>query len=90
MELKNQASLTRRTKKQKAPSPRLVVCVKNRGFAASLELRKVYRAIPDPAAESHRLLRVVDESGQSYLFPESYFVTLDLPAAVARAISAAT
>ena len=61
----------------KHPSRRLVVCVKNRGFAASLELRKVYRAIPDPAAESHRLLRVVDESGQSYLFPESYFVTLD-------------
>jgi hypothetical protein len=76
--------------KQKAPSPRLVVCVKNRGFAASLELRKVYKAISDPGAESHKLLRVVDESGQSYLFPESYFVTLDLPAAMARAISAAT
>jgi hypothetical protein len=52
-----------------------------------LELRKVYRAVPDPAAESHGLLRVIDESGQSYLFPENYFVTLDLPAAVARAIS---
>ncbi len=63
--------------KQKAPSLRLVVCVKNRGFAASLELRKVYKAISDPAAESHKLLRVVDESRQSYLFPESYFVTLD-------------
>jgi hypothetical protein len=75
---------------QKATGRRLVVCVKNRGFAASLELRKVYKAISDPAAESHKLLRVVDESGQSYLFPESYFVTLDLPAAVARAISAAT
>ena len=72
---------------QKATGRRLVVCVKNRGFAASLELRKIYRAISDPVAESHRLLRVVDESGQSYLFPESYFVTLDLPAAIARAIS---
>ncbi len=76
--------------KQKAPSLRLVVSIKNRGFASSLELRKVYRAISDPAAESRRLLRVIDESGQSYLFPESYFITLDLPAAVARAISAAT
>ena len=75
---------------QKATGGRLVVCVKNRGFAASLELRKIYRAIPDLVAESHRLLRVVDESGQSYLFSESYFVALDLPAAVARAISAAT
>ncbi len=76
--------------KQKAPSLRLVVSIKNRGFAGSLELRKVYRAISDPAAESRRLLRVIDESGQSYLFPESHFITLDLPAAVARAISAAT
>jgi hypothetical protein len=76
--------------KQKAPSPRLVVCVRNRGFAASLELRKVYRVISDPAAESHKLLRVVDEPGQSYLFPENYFIALDLPPASVRAISAAT
>jgi hypothetical protein len=76
--------------KQKAPSPRLVVCVKNRGFAASLELRKVYRAISDPAAESHRLLRVVDESGESYLFPESYFVTLDPDHNVSRRPSASS
>ena len=62
--------------KQKAPRSRLVVCVKNRGFAASLELRKVYKAIPDPVAGSDRLLRVVDDYGQSYLFPESCFVTL--------------
>jgi hypothetical protein len=75
---------------QKATGRRPVVCVKNRGFAASLELRKLYRAIPDPVAGSHRLLRVVDESGQNYLFPENYLVTLDLPAAVARAISGAT
>ena len=75
---------------QKATGRRLVACVKNRGFAASLELRKIYSAISDPVAESHRLLRVVDESGQSYLFPESYFVTLDLPVAVARAISSAS
>ncbi len=76
--------------KQKAPSSRLVVCVKNRGFPASLELRKVYRAISDPAAESHRLLRVVDESGQSYLFPESYFVTLDPGHYVSRRPSASS
>jgi hypothetical protein len=63
-----------------------VACVRNRGFAASLKLCKVYRAIPDPAAESHRLARVVDESGEDYLFPEICFVNIDLPAPVARAI----
>jgi len=66
-----------------------VVCVRNRGFAASLELRKVYRVVPDPAAEGHRLMRVVDESGEDYLFPESCFMTIELPAPVARAIVAA-
>jgi hypothetical protein len=76
--------------KHKADNSRFVVCVKNRGFAASLELRKVYRVVSDPAAESHRLMRVVDESGEDYLFPESCFMTTDLPAPVARAIVAAS
>jgi hypothetical protein len=75
---------------KKALNPRLVVCVKNRGFAASLELRKVYRVISDPAAESHRMVRVVDESGEDYLFPETCFVSIELPAPVARAIVSAT
>lgn len=68
---------------------RFVVCVKNRGFAASLELRKLCPVIPDSAAEAHRLLRVVDESGEDYLFPETCFMAVDLPAPVARAITAA-
>lgn len=67
-----------------------MVCIRNRGFAASLELRKVYEAIPDPIAESHRLIRIVDESGQDYPFLEAYFVTIELPASVARAIAAAS
>ena len=67
-----------------------MVCVKNRGFAASLELRKVYRVVPDPAAKGHRLMRVVDESGEDYLFPETCFMTIELPAPVARAIVAAS
>jgi hypothetical protein len=75
--------------KHKTSNSRFVVCVKNRGFAASLELRKVYRVTPDPAAESHRLVRVVDESGEDYLFPETCFMNIELPAPVARAIVAA-
>ncbi len=75
--------------KPKAGNSRFVVCVRNRGFAASLELRKVYRVVPDPAAERHRLMRVVDESGEDYLFPETCFMTIELTAPVARAIIAA-
>jgi hypothetical protein len=75
--------------KQKRRSHRYVVCVKNRGFRASLEVRKVYRAIPDATAEARQLVRIVDESGEDYLYPQNYFVAVDLPLATARAISAA-
>lgn len=75
--------------KHKTSNSRFVVCVKNRGFAASLELRKVYRVIPDREAESHKLIRVLDESGEDYLFPETCFMAIELPAPVARAIVAA-
>lgn len=69
---------------------RYVVCVKNRGFPASLEIRKLYRVVPDTAAEARHLLRLIDESGEDYLFPEAYFVAIELSLAAARAISAAT
>jgi hypothetical protein len=75
--------------KLKAENSHFVVCVRNRGFAASLELRKVYRVVPDPAAERRRLMRVIDESGKDYLFPQSCFMIIELPAPVARAIVAA-
>lgn len=76
--------------KNKHPRLRLVVCIKNRSFAASLELRKIYRAVPDPQAERHRLVRVIDESGEDYLFPDSFFVSIELPRSVARTIAAAS
>jgi hypothetical protein len=58
----------------------LAVCVRNDGYAASLEVRKIYRVLPDPGAATAHLLRVVDESGEDYLYPADYFVLLDLPA----------
>jgi hypothetical protein len=64
-----------------------VLCVKNKGYPASLELRKLYRALPDPDAEKHLMRRVVDESGEGYLYPRDYFVELPLPAAAKRALS---
>ena len=51
-----------------------VICVGNRGYAASLELRKVYQVLPDKAGLKHHQIRVVDESGEDYLYPEEYFV----------------
>jgi hypothetical protein len=48
---------------------RLAICVKNRGYPAALEVRKVYRVVPDREAAAHRLLRVIDESGEDYLYP---------------------
>lgn len=68
-----------------------VVCVKNRGFAASLEVGKVYRALggrlADRVAERDGLLRIIDESGDDYLYPRSLFVTVALPALAAKAIA---
>ena len=56
-----------------------VLCIRNRGYEASLEPRKVYRVLSDPEAERDSLLRVIDESGEDYLFPSSLFVAIDLP-----------
>ena len=58
---------------------RFALCVSNGTYKASLEPRKVYRVLPDPAAEAKSLLRVVDESGEDYLFPSSLFVPIDVP-----------
>ena len=64
-----------------------VLCIDNDGYPASLERRKVYEAIPDPEAESHHLIRVVDESGEDYLFPLSYFSAISLPKNLVEALS---
>lgn len=72
------------------PSPRhLVICVRNKGYSASLEKRKVYVAIPDVAAAKHGHIRIIDESGEDYLYPESFFIPVTLPPSVRKAILAA-
>jgi hypothetical protein len=55
----------------KPQSERLVVCVENDGYPASLEKRKIYIALRDASAERHGLLRIVDESGDDYLYPKT-------------------
>lgn len=67
----------------------LVICVRNEGYAASLERRKVYEAISDPEAAAMGQVRVVDESGEDYLYPASFFRPVDLAPAVRRAAFAA-
>ena len=62
------------------------VCVRNKGNEASLELRKLYQVLPDPDASNDGMLRVIDESGEDYLFPSSFFVLAPLPAAVEEAV----
>jgi hypothetical protein len=59
---------------------RYVLCVRNGSYRASLQPRKVYRVLEDASAERHSLLRVLDDSGEDYLFPAALFVPIELPA----------
>jgi hypothetical protein len=70
-------------------SKRLVVCIGNSGYPASLEKRKIYLALRDPAAERHGLVRVIDESGEDYLYPKTFFRSIALPQALRKAVLAA-
>jgi hypothetical protein len=62
------------------PAPRFAVCIDNTRYPASLERRKLYQVLPDAEAEAHDQLRVVDESGEDYLYPAGFFLKLDLSA----------
>jgi len=73
----------------KTPTKQLVVCVDNDGHAASLEKRKIYVALRDATAEKHNMRRIVDESGEDYLYPKAFFRSITLPDAVRRAVLAA-
>jgi hypothetical protein len=59
-----------------------VVCIENAGYPASLELHKIYRVLPDEDATREGDLRIVDESGEDYLFSADRFVAIEVPAAV--------
>lgn len=82
-------SRDRRTRRTAAsPRTRLVLCLRHTGYEASLEPRKIYVSIADREAGRHGQLRVVDESGEDYLFPASLFVSIRLPAALRRTLLA--
>lgn len=67
--------------------PKFVVCLRNDDCEASLEPRKIYQALTDKEAESHKLLRVVDESGEDYLFPASLFSPISLPQTLVKELA---
>ena len=68
---------------------RFVLCIDNTDYAASLITRKVYEVIPDPQAEKDDLIRVIDESGEDYLYHISHFAFIHFPAEVEKALMAA-
>jgi hypothetical protein len=63
----------------KTPTKQLVVCIKNGGYSASLEKRKIYVALPDAAAGRNGFARIIDESGDDYLYPKDFFRPIALP-----------
>jgi hypothetical protein len=65
----------------KKKEQQFAVCVKNEDYPASLELRKIYEMLPDKKAAKHGLVRIIDESGEDYLYPEDYFVSIEIPQA---------
>jgi hypothetical protein len=73
----------------KQQSKQLVVCINNEGYPASLEKRKIYLALRDATADKRGLIRVVDESGDDYLYPKTFFRSIALPQAVKKAVLAA-
>jgi hypothetical protein len=69
-----------------AKSARLVICLDNSGYEVSLERRKIYVAVPDAKAQKLGQVRVIDESGEDYLYPAEMFVEAELPQSVRRAV----
>ena len=66
--------------------PEFVVCINNSDYPASLELHKIYRVIADEDATEEGDLRIIDESGEDYIFPSSYFVPIQVPQRVEKSL----
>ena len=63
-----------------------MLCLRNDGYEVSLEPRKIYEVLQDHVAAAHDQLRVIDESGEDYLYPASHFAPIALPTSVRRAV----
>jgi hypothetical protein len=67
-----------------ATKPQLVLCLRNKGYEVSLERRKIYQVVADRDAAAHGQLRVIDESGEDYLYPATFFEPISLPTKLRR------
>jgi hypothetical protein len=76
--------------KRKNTHQQHVVCVRNAGYRASLVVRRIYKVVPDPDAAKRGLLRVVDESGEDYLYPKNLFAAIEVPKVAMGMFSLAT
>src|SRR3954467_15805877 len=81
--------MTKRSTVKRIPAQksRYAMCIKNRGYPTSLDVRKVYRVLPDSSAERSRMVRVIDETGEDYLYPAAYFRFVELPRDALRVFS---
>ncbi len=77
-------------KRNRRQGAQFAICIKNDAYPAVLELRKLYPVIPDAAAAAHGQIRIVDESGEDYLYPAEYFVPLKLPQQVEEVLQLAS
>ena len=73
-------------KESKKPLPEFVVCINNVDYPASLELHKIYRVLVDKDAAREGDIRIIDESGDDYLYPSSYFVPIQVPQTVEESL----
>lgn len=64
-----------------------LICINNEGYDASLELRKLYEWIPDAQAATHSQVRIIDESGEDYLYPKGFFMEIELPQSLEQILS---
>lgn len=74
---------------QKKPAFKFAVCIANEEYEAALELHKIYRILPDDDAAVDGDIRVIDESGEDYLYPAEWFVFIELPRVLERSLSRA-
>ena len=72
--------------RRKSIATHFAVCIDNRGYPASLELHKIYRILPDEEAAEDGDIRVIDESGEDYLYPAAWFVEVKLPQSVQKSL----
>jgi len=78
---------TRSSASSRERGRKFVVCVSNDGYAASLETRKIYSIVPDASADKLGMIRVIDESGEDYLYPRKQFSEIAIPRGLAKALA---